>query len=102
MNLGRVKLGLDTLTSCEGLESILGHVAGLDLETDTIKGNLVGCVQRISLFARPKALKLEEEMSRYYGQSEHFSQQASRNCRGMMLGRIIDQNPRRSRVILHA
>lgn len=41
--LGGVELGLNTLTRGEGLEGILRHVAGLDLETDTIKRNLVGC-----------------------------------------------------------
>jgi hypothetical protein len=44
VNLGRVKLGLETLAGGEGLESVLGHVTGLDLDTDTIKANLVGCV----------------------------------------------------------
>lgn len=57
VNLGRVKLGLDTLSGGEGLESILGHVGCLHLETNTIKSNLVGCTSRISLSERLKIVK---------------------------------------------
>lgn len=55
--LGGVELGLNTLTGGEGLESILRHVAGLDLETDTIKRNLVGCTSHISLSERRKRVE---------------------------------------------
>lgn len=43
MDLSGVELGLNTLTGSQGLEGILSHLTGLDLEANTIEGNLVGC-----------------------------------------------------------
>lgn len=52
VHLGGVEIGLDTLTGGEGLEGILSHVGSLDLEADTIKGDLVGCTSWVSRSGR--------------------------------------------------